>query len=167
MTADDIPWAVKDEGDKKSPKGGDFAGYVQRYANVSTVCRLTVAEEELLISHLSRRDVPAGRSEFLCIAKEAAKNQEEKKMDFDGAGCEIGGARARALRLQVKIIHQPWLRTLPPKLDFESTRSNECTFTCVAHTGLSRRPSITRLRQPHSPSGRRPSPAYTTPPVHN
>ncbi len=36
----------QDEGDKKSPKGGDLDGYLQRHNKVSTVCRLTIAEEE-------------------------------------------------------------------------------------------------------------------------
>merc|ERR550537_2012400 len=74
---EDVPWKVED----------DMAGYRDKYGHVSTACRLTVEDENLLLQHHS----DPTRSKYL----EAVQGASDRKPDdpsivvpFAGAPCE-------------------------------------------------------------------------------
>jgi thiol-disulfide isomerase/thioredoxin len=77
-----IPWEVK----------GDFSGYVTKYGHVSTSCRLTVEDEQLLLQHVKSDPT---RGQYLDAVKEAGKRQpsdDPVTIPFEGAPCEVGGS---------------------------------------------------------------------------
>jgi hypothetical protein len=90
---EEVPWKVED----------DLSGYITKYGHVSTVCRLSVEDEQLLLGHHGNPT----RTQYLNAVTEAAvqppaaEGGEPVTIDFDGAPCSVGGEAMQALLLHL------------------------------------------------------------------
>ena len=81
----------------------DLDGYIAKHRQVSSVCRLSVDEEELLLQKLPEPSGPVSRCSYLKALQEAAERHSAShpdaerpvEMSIEGSRCEVGGHAVR------------------------------------------------------------------------